>query len=209
VRALADRAEALARRHGLRVRVLDAGGGLGIPYADGEDPLDLGVLREGFASELATWPLRQGLASARLLLEPGRYLVGPAGTFLTRVVRTKPRAGRTIAVVDGGIHHLLRPALLASPQRVTPVGEAASRPEEDTVDVVGPLCTGLDVLASGVPLVRPVAGDLLAVRDSGAYGFTESMPFFLSHPIPAEVCVRGARVVAARPRSAPGGASRA
>ena len=72
-------------------------------------------------------------------------------------------------------------------------------------DVVGPLCTGLDVLATAVPMGVPRTGDLVAIADAGAYGFTESMPFFLSHPIPAEVCLRDGRVVAARPRALPRG----
>jgi diaminopimelate decarboxylase len=116
------------------------------------------------------------------------------------VVRTKPRE-RAIAIVDGGIHHLVRPALVGQGQRVAAVGATADRPVDARADVVGPLCTGLDVLATDVPLPAPRPGDLLAVRDTGAYGFTESMPLFLSHPIPAEVCVREGRVVASRPRA--------
>ncbi len=120
-----------------------------------------------------------------------------------RVVRTKERSGRTIAVTDGGIHHLLRPALIGRAQRTLIVGAGAGRPAVGVTDIVGPLCTGLDVLATEVPMPAPRTGDLLAVVDAGAYGFTESMPLFLSHPIPAEVAVRGGRVVAARPRVAP------
>ena len=203
VRNLATRAEALAARHGIKVRLMDGGGGLGIPYADDEPPLDLDILRDGLAAEVATWAGRPGIAGAGLLFEPGRFLVGPAGAYLMRVVRTKPRAGRTIAVTDGGIHHLMRPALIGEQQRTVLVGQAASRPADGATDVVGPLCTGLDVLATDVPMAVPRTGDLIAIRDTGAYGFTESMPFFLSHPIPAEVCLRDGRVVAARPRVAP------
>lgn len=205
VRAIATRAEALATRHGIRVRWLDAGGGLGIPYADDEAPLDLARLREGLVAETATWARRTGLAEARLLFEPGRFIVGPAGAYLMRVVRTKPRSGHTIAVTDGGIHHLVRPALIGEAQRTVPVGEAAARPLAGVADVVGPLCTGLDVLAGAVPMPEVRTGDLIAVEDTGAYGFTESMPFFLSHPIPAEVAIREGRVVATRPRVAPRG----
>ena len=203
VRNLAARAEALAAKHGIKIRQMDGGGGLGIPYTDDETPLDLDVLRDGLAAEVATWAGRPGIAGAGLLFEPGRYLVGPAGAYLMRVVRTKPRAGHTIAVTDGGIHHLMRPALIGEQQRTVLVGVAASRPGTGTADVVGPLCTGLDVLATAVPMAMPRTGDLIAIRDTGAYGFTESMPFFLSHPIPAEVCLRDGRVVAARPRVAP------
>ncbi len=147
----------------------------------------------GIADELATWHGRTGLADARLLLEPGRFLVGPAGAYLARVVRTKPRGGRTMAIVDGGIHHLLRPALVGEPQRIVAVGEAARRDTALPTSVVGPLCTGLDMLSLEVSLPALRSGDLLAVLDAGAYGFTESMPLFLSHPMPAEVVVSGRR----------------
>jgi diaminopimelate decarboxylase len=203
VRNLAARAEALAAKHGLKVRLMDGGGGLGIPYADLEAPLDLEALRDGLAAEVATWASRPGIAGAGLLFEPGRFIAGPAGASLMRVVRTKQRGGRTIAVTDGGIHHLMRPALIGEAQRTVLVGEAATREGAAAADVVGPLCTGLDVLATDVTMAVPRTGDIVAIRDTGAYGFTESMPYFLSHPIPAEVCLRDGRVVAARPRQAP------
>jgi len=203
VRELAARAEAVAARHGTPLRLLDAGGGLGIPYADDEAPLDLARLGGGLATELETWTGRRPLCGGRLLLEPGRFLVGPMGAYVVRVTRTKPRDGRTITVVDGGIHHLLRPALIGQGQRIVAVGEAATRASTATLDVVGPLCTGLDVLAAGVTAPEPRAGDLLAVLDTGAYGFSESMPLFLSHPQPAEIVVTGGRAAVARLRRDP------
>ena len=203
IRWLAAQAEDVCRLHGQRLRVIDAGGGLGIPYADDETPLDLERLGRGIADELATWQGRTGLTDARLLLEPGRFLVGPAGAYLARVVRTKPRGGRTMAIVDGGIHHLLRPALVGEPQRIVAVGEAARRDTAFPTSVVGPLCTGLDMLTLEVSLPEVRSGDLLAVLDAGAYGFTESMPLFLSHPVPAEVVVSGGVARVARLRQEP------
>lgn len=203
LRDLAARAEALAADHGLDVRLLDAGGGLGIPYQGGRDELDVTALGDGIADELRTWTSRPSLRDARVLLEPGRWLVGPAGAFLMRVVRTKSRDGRTIAITDGGIHHLARPALVGEQQRVVAVGEAAASGIAVSTDVVGPLCTGLDVLAEAVALPRVGHDDVLAVLDAGAYGYTEAMPFFLSHPIPAEVVVDGDQVRVSRPRIEP------
>ncbi len=200
---LARRAERLAGRHGLVVELLDAGGGLGIPYADDEAPLDLHALGEGLAAELATWAGRSPLAGCRLLLEPGRWLTGPAGTYLCRVVRSKERGGRHVAVMDGGIHHLLRPRLVGQDHRIVAVGEASARPSSASVDVVGPLCTGLDILAGAVPLPAPQHGEVYAVLDAGAYGYSESMPFFLSHPMPAEVVVDGRTVTVSRERVEP------
>jgi len=198
---LARRAERLASAHGLSVEVLDAGGGLGIPYAADEPELDLATLAQGIAAELATWLDRPTLREARVLFEPGRWLVGPAGAYLCRVIRTKLRDGRHIALTDGGIHHLLRPRLVGQDQRIVPVGDAAARPWQAHVDVVGPLCTGLDYLALGILAPEPRHGDILAVLDAGAYGFSESMPFFLSHPIPAEVAIDGASVHVVRERA--------
>ncbi len=211
LRDLAVRAETLAADHGLDVRLLDSGGGLGIPYAAGGRQLDVVELGEGVAAEVATWVGRPTLREARVLFEPGRWLVGPAGAYLARVVRTKVREGRTIAVMDGGIHHLARPALVGEQQRVVAIGQAALRGAAAgaassaplSTDVVGPLCTGMDVLARDVDLPKVGHGDVLAVLDAGAYGYSESMPFFLSHPIPAEVAIDGATVTISRPRVEP------
>ncbi len=117
---LAATAEQVAQRHALEISLLDGGGGLGIPYADDEDELDLDRLGRSISREVRTWPDRPALAHARLLFEPGRWLAGPMGLFVVRVVRTKQRGGRTIAIVDGGIHQLARPALVGQQQRVGP-----------------------------------------------------------------------------------------
>jgi diaminopimelate decarboxylase len=207
VRWLAARAATTATTHGLRFRLLDAGGGLGIPYADDQESLDVDRLGRGIAAELATWDRRPGLHGARLVLEPGRFLVGPAGAFLMRVVRTKRRDGRTMAVTDGGIHHVLRPVLVGDPHRIVGVGAAAERGVTTPASVVGPLCTGIDQLSGALDLPDPRTGDLLAVLDVGAYGFTESMPLFLSHPVPAEVVVSRGVARVARLRQEPGGGS--
>lgn len=204
---LAGSAERIAARHGVRSRLLDAGGGLGIPYAESQVPLDLERLGRAIGREVETWGDRDGLGGARLVLEPGRFLVGPAGAYVTRVVRTKERDGRVMAITDGGIHHVLRPALVGDPHRIVAVGEAARRDATVPASVVGPLCTGLDQLSGDVELPDPRAGDLLAVLDVGAYGFTESMPLFLSHPIPAEVTVSRGVARLARLRQEPGGGS--
>lgn len=200
---LARRAQHIAERHGLALELLDVGGGLGIPYANNDAPLDIGALGEGLAAEMATWSDRPALRQARLLLEPGRWLAGPAGAYLCEVVRTKERGGRVVAVSDGGIHHLLRPRLVGQDHRVVPVGHTADRDSDARVDLVGPLCTGLDILASDVALPRPAAGDRLAVLDAGAYGYSESMPLFLSHPTPAEVVVDDGAVTVSRARIDP------
>jgi diaminopimelate decarboxylase len=200
---LARRAQHIAQIHGLELEVLDTGGGLGIPYSDDEQALDIEALGAGLAAEMATWSERSGLRSARFLLEPGRWLVGPAGTYVCRVTRTKVRGERVVAISDGGIHHLLRPRLVGQDHRVRAVGATAEAPHDALVDLVGPLCTGLDILASAVPVPTPSAGDLFAVLDAGAYGYSESMPLFLAHPVPAELIVDGADILVSRERVEP------
>ncbi len=183
----------LAAAVGFELRVVDAGGGLGIPYADDDQPLDLELLRLGLATLAAAWAGDPLTATTQVLLEPGRFLVGPAGAYVTRVVDTKRVRGRAIAVVDGGINHLLRPALVGQPQRIRRLrpgpgpGPRTSSDGLEAVTVAGPLCTGLDILARDLPIGLPEVGELLAILDAGAYGYTESMPLFLSRPLPAEV----------------------
>jgi diaminopimelate decarboxylase len=197
---LARRAERIAERHALEIGTLDMGGGLGIPYAEGDAVLDIDALGNGLATEMASWAERAALRHARLLLEPGRWLAGPAGAYLCGVVRTKLRAGRWVAISDGGIHHLLRPRLVGQDHRTVAVGASASRPADARVDLVGPLCTGIDILAADIEAPTPRAGDLFAVLDAGAYGYSESMPLFLSHPMPAEIVVDDGSITVSRER---------
>ena len=196
-----DLAARLAARAGVRIGLIDLGGGLGIPYRDGEQPLDLARLGEGLAALVTQLDRDERLAGASLLLEPGRYLVGPAGAYLVRVLDVKETDAGHVATVDGGVHHLLRPALIGQAHRVRLVPPRV-RPEY-TVTIGGPLCTGLDVLARRIQLPALTPGDLLAVQDAGAYGFTESMPLFLSHPTPAEVVLENGVARLARPRIEP------
>jgi diaminopimelate decarboxylase len=193
----------VASAAGTRLRVVDAGGGLGIPYADGERPLDLGRLGRRLGELRARWDSDEALRDLDLVLEPGRFLVGPAGAYVARVVDVKGSDSAPVAILDGGINHVLRPTLLGTEQRLAVLTKDAVRVLVHTT-IAGPLCTGLDVFTTGAMLPRPRVGDLVAVLDAGAYGFTESMPFFLSHPTAAEVAVRAGRASLIRPRMAPG-----
>jgi diaminopimelate decarboxylase len=197
-------ARALAAAAGFPLRVVDAGGGLGIPYEVHEESFDLAGFGHRLAALAAGWVEDPVTRAVRVLLEPGRFLVGPAGAYVARVVDRKSVDGREVVILDGGIHHVLRPALVGQEHRVRRVGGAPETPARFTpVTVAGPLCSGLDVLATEAMLQAPEPGDLVAVLDVGAYGFTEAMPFFLSHPIPAEVAVRGGRAELLRPRLDP------
>ena len=201
VATTAHAARELARVSGTTVRIVDAGGGLGIPYEPHEESLDLVGFGHGLDGIVHGWATDPYLAGARLVLEPGRFLVGAAGAYLARVIDTKAVDGTSIAILDGGVHHVLRPALVGAEHRVRLFGASSGRPIP--VTVAGPLCSGLDVLATGAVMAPPSVGDLVAVLDVGAYGFTESMPYFLSHPIPAEVVASTGEAALIRPRVEP------
>jgi diaminopimelate decarboxylase len=176
----------LAVELGFALRTVDVGGGLGIPYADRESALDLAALGAGLDDLSRAWSADPMTAGTDVLTEPGRFLAGPAGVYVTRVVDTKRVRGRAIAVIDGGINQLLRPVLVGQPQRIRRLAGRAGVADAP-VSIAGPLCTGLDILARDLPIGVPAVGELLAVLDAGAYGYTESMPLFLSRPLPAEV----------------------
>jgi diaminopimelate decarboxylase len=202
-------AQRLALAAGTTVRLVDAGGGLGIPYEAHEESLDLVRLGAGLAAITGDWATDPVLRDTRLLLEPGRFLVGAAGAYLARVVDRKTVDGSIVVILDGGVHHVLRPALVGQEHRIRAFGGRSGGGSNGAVrtlpvTVAGPLCSGLDVFSQGAVMTPPDVGDLVAVLDVGAYGFTESMPLFLSHPIPAEVAVRDGRAALIRPRLDPG-----
>jgi diaminopimelate decarboxylase len=197
------RAVAVAREAGFQLRLVDAGGGFGIPYEAHEESLDLVGLATRLRAAAARWDDDQALDGTRILLEPGRFLVGPAGAYLCRVVDRKNLGGETVVILDGGIHHLIRPALTGSEHRIRSFGRANGSERQWPVTVAGPLCSGLDVFSRHAVLAVPDVGDLVAVLDTGAYGYTESMPLFLSHPSPAEVAIRDGHAELARRRIEP------
>ena len=185
VLAAADRAAELWRElahAGVRLRDLDAGGGLGIPYAGGAEPA-----AEAYAGALAR--VARSL-DATLVLEPGRWLVAPAGTFVTRVLYVKESGDRRIAVCDGGMNDLVRPALYEAYHPISVVSDG-ERPR-GVVDVVGPVCESGDFFALGRELPLPEPGDLLTVELAGAYGRVMSSTYN-GRPLAAEVLVEAGR----------------
>jgi diaminopimelate decarboxylase len=188
-------AERVAERAGRALATVDFGGGLGIPYFDGENDLDMDQLRDGVAKLMAGVRGRPRFAGTRFVVEPGRYLVGEAGVYVARVTDVKISRGKRFLILDGGMnHHLAASGNLGQViKRNFPIGvlNRLNAAPTDPVDVVGPLCTPLDTLARDVRLPDAHVGDLVGIFQSGAYGRTASPMSFLSHPTPPEVLVGG------------------
>jgi diaminopimelate decarboxylase len=176
-----DMGRRLTQEQGLTLEQIDLGGGLGVPYSAEETPLDLERFGQGLSEILKA----NAWFGGELILEPGRYLAAACGVYLARVTRVKESRGTRFAILEGGINHLIRPLLTEQPFPVKAVGKVGpTRP----ATLAGPLCTSLDRLGN-VELPELEPGDLLAFGTTGAYGFTEAMTHFLSHPVPPEVWV--------------------
>ena len=173
---------------GIALSHLDLGGGFGIRYHD-EKPLDVGAYCRGLAARLAS-------KGFRVMLEPGRAIVGPAGVLLTRIEYLKLDKAKRFAVVDASMSELIRPALYQSWHDIVPVAERKSAAQ--AYDVVGPVCESADVLGTDRRLaVEP--GDVLAILATGAYGMAMASNYN-SRPRPAEVLIDGDRALEIRAR---------
>jgi len=181
-RAAVDLATSL-RAAGLPLRHVDFGGGVGISY-DGAPAIDSAQ----YARQLADIVRPTGLTA---LLEPGRVLIGPAGTLLTKVVDVKHFEGqRQFVVLDAGMTELMRPALYGAFHRIEPVLPRDGQPI--VADIVGPVCESTDTFARDRQLPPVEVGDLIVVRDVGAYGAVMGSTY-LRRPLPPEVLVDGGR----------------
>lgn len=173
------------------VRILNLGGGFGIPYFPGEQALDLAPIGEALAAALPR--VRAALPQAQLSIELGRYLVGEAGVYVTRVIDRKVSRGQVFLVTDGGLHHHLAASgnfgQVIRKNYPVAIGNRMAAGERETLSVVGPLCTPLDLLADQMELPAAEVGDLVVVFQSGAYGRSASPQGFLSHPEVVEVLV--------------------
>jgi len=181
---------------GLRLAFVDLGGGLGIPYKDGQE-----VMTPGELAKVLEPIWKEGVAAAgyepTLWLEPGRFFVGGAGFVLVRVNTVKQTPVKTFVNVDAGFNTLMRPILYQAYHRVRVLGKTA---DPVTVDIAGDVCETGDILAEARTLPRASAGDLLAILDAGAYGFSMASEYN-SRPMPAELLVDGAKVRVIRRRA--------
>ncbi len=173
------------------VRFLNLGGGFGIPYFPGEGRLDLAPI--GANLQALCERAARDLPQAQIVIELGRYLVGEAGLYVTRVVDRKVSRGQVYLVTDGGLNHHLSASgnfgqVVRKNYPVT-IGNRADAAARETVSAVGPLCTPLDLLADRMELPVADIGDLVVVYQSGAYGASASPQAFLGHPPCVEVLV--------------------
>lgn len=172
--------------------LVNLGGGFGVPYFAGDEPLDIGAIGAALGEALAALPAI--LAQSAFALELGRYLVAPAGVYLTRVIDVKDSQGERFAVVDGGLHHQLAASgnFGTVVRRNYPLAIAnrfGAPVADEPVTVVGCLCTPLDRLGEAVALPRVAPGDLIAVFLAGAYGASASPSAFLGHGPAPELLV--------------------
>lgn len=175
---------------------VDFGGGLGVPYFAHEKELDLTKVKRGLAELEVSLGADPQFRGTELLVEPGRFLVAESGVYVVKVNDIKVSRGKKFVIVDGGMnHHLAASGNLGQTiKRNYPIAvlHKVGAPPEETVDVVGPLCTPLDVLGRNVDLPCTEEGDLIGIFQSGAYARSASPLGFLSHPTPPEVLVDGA-----------------
>lgn len=179
----------LSEESGQAPPLVNLGGGFGIPHFAGDRPIEVERIGAALAGTLDT--RNAVLADTTFAIELGRWLVGEAGVYLTRVVDRKESRGETFLVVDGGLHHQLAASgnFGTVVRRNYPIAVARrmDAAADDAVSVVGCLCTPLDRLADRVVLPRADVGDVIAIFIAGAYGLTASPSAFLGHPAPAEV----------------------
>ncbi len=182
------------REDGHAIDHVDLGGGLGIPYHEGEDP-------DSYHPERYAAVVRKHTNSlgCQLVFEPGRLIVGNAGVLVTKVLYVKEGEGRTFVIVDAGMNDLVRPTLYDAHHEIYPVAPRADS-EVIVADVVGPVCETGDYMALGRRMLRPVPGDLLAIMSAGAYGAVQAGTYN-SRLLAPEVLVSKDRWAVVRPRT--------
>ncbi len=182
------------RADGHDIEHVDVGGGLGIPYREGEDPESYHPDR--YAKIVRT---RLGALGCRIICEPGRLIVGNAGILVTRVIYVKRGETKTFVIVDAAMNDLIRPTLYDAHHDVMAVRAVEPDRPEIVADIVGPVCETGDYLAQGRKIHEPAPGDLLSVMSAGAYGAVQAGTYN-SRLLTPEVLVNGAQYALVRER---------
>ena len=181
----------LSKQASCPIRLLNIGGGFGIPYFPGDKELDLKSVCKNLHRLINE--TKKHAPNTRIEIELGRYIVAESGIYVCRVLERKISRKRVFLITDGGLHHHLAASgnfgQVIRKNYPVVVGNKVVGHERESVTVVGPLCTPLDLLADEVEMAKADVGDLIVVFQSGAYGLTASPTRFLNHPEPVEVLV--------------------
>jgi diaminopimelate decarboxylase len=183
---------------GIEFEFIDIGGGLGVPYRPEDKPVDLTEFSSKIVAPFKSKVKEYGLGKPFLCVEPGRYLVCDASILLTSVNTIKTTPSKKFVGVDAGFNTLLRPTMYGSYHPIL-VANKVAQVDKETYDVVGPICESGDALAKDRPLPNVEEGDLIAVLNAGAYGFSMSSQYN-SRPRAAEVMIRQGKAVLVRQR---------
>lgn len=182
----------LATQIDIDLQVIDLGGGLGIPYYDQDNHLDVNDVNNALNK------LKKEYPKINFWLELGRYAVGECGIYTTQIIDKKDVHDKTLLILEGGSNHLIRPFVTNQFFPVTNLNACNNACSDTLMELHGPLCTSIDHLGSiNLPTITS-SGDILAFKQVGAYGFTESMPFFICHTLPAEMVYKQQQVVMVR-----------
>ena len=184
--------ERICHENDLAPARINFGGGLGIPYFSSDADFDVKEFARFVNSAVAQFDARMSQA-VDYIIELGRYIVGPFGYYLSQVLALKETRGRKFVILDGGMHHNLPPSgnfgqIISKNYDIQNLSKLAAAKEK--VDIVGCLCTTLDRLANRIEIGSPEVGDVVAIKNSGAYGLTASPVFFLGHETPREILIK-------------------
>ena len=186
--ALATR---LQRKCEMPVQTLNIGGGLGIPYFPGEQILQIDNIGEALAKHISRF--NEEFGDTEIAMELGRYLVGESGIYVAEVTDIKKSRGTSFAVIDGGLHHHLSASgnfgQVIRKNYPVAIGNKMDHENQFPLQIVGPLCTPLDLMANKYELPKVEIGDLVVIYQSGGYGYSASPRDFLSHPQPVEMLI--------------------
>mgnify|MGYP005836697213 CR=1 FL=1 len=171
---------------------INLGGGFGIAYQEGDTEIDIQAVAESIVPRVRNLGLK-------LLLEPGRFIVGPSGALLTSVEYIKEGNGKRFIIVDAAMTELIRPSIYGAYHRILPADKPSEAATIQPADVVGPVCESTDFLAKDRPMPPMAEGEVLAILDAGAYGVVMASNYN-TRPRPAEVAIRHGRAFLISPR---------
>jgi len=190
-----DYALQASQKLGFELKQINLGGGLGVPYNDSEEPFD--ILRFGKLLKDIIDARKTLLQNICIFMEIGRYLTSESGIYLTRIIDIKESGGETFVIVDGGINHSFLPIIM-NKKYPTLIANRLAEKQTALVNIGGPLCTSIDMFSKKILMPKPEIDDVVAIFNSGAYGFSASLLYFLSHPLPAEIIVKNGESFLAR-----------